>query len=372
MHTAAIVTSSDGVSHGQRDDTSGDALAAMLADAGFEVTTRLTVPDERDQIAAALRRAADDLAADVVVVTGGTGFGPRDVTPEATEDVVDRRAPGLAEAMRAAGRAATPMADLSRGTAGIRGTTLIIDVPGSPRGATESLEAVLPLLPHALQLLRGDTAQHPPAHGDEPADGTTTAGTGAMVTDHTHDHEHGQEEGHGHSHGLDEACALAHGDGWADRDWTLVAISASPVALMLLHWGRELGYRTVLVETDVSRITTEHKRHADLIVTSVGEVTPDTATDIVATDHDVSDLVDHLAEALRSDARWIGLMGSKRHTPPHIDALRERGFDDDQIARIERPIGIDIGSKTPPEIALATLAGLVADRNDRQVAVTRT
>lgn len=351
MHTAAIVTSSDGVSHEQREDVSGAALAEMLTDAGFEVATRVTVPDERDQIAAALRQAADEQRADVVVVTGGTGFGPRDVTPEATEDVIDRRAPGIAEAMRAAGRASTPMADLSRGTAGIRGATLVLNVPGSPRGATESLEAVLPLLPHALQLLAGDTAQHPPAHGEQPA---------------------GDDPHAGHSHGLDEACALAHGDGWVDRDWTLVTISASPVALMLLHWGHELGYRTVLVESDVSRITTDHKRHADLIVSSIGELTPDATFDLVATDHDVDDLVDHLAEALRSQARWIGLMGSKRHTPPHMEGLRERGFDDEQIARIERPIGIDLGSKTPPEIALATLAGLLADRNDREVTVVRT
>ncbi len=366
MHTAAIVTSSDGVSHGHRDDVSGDALAEMLVDAGFDVTTRITVPDERDEIAAALRRAADHLSADVVVVTGGTGFGPRDVTPEATEDVVDRRAPGLAEAMRAAGRASTPMADLSRGTAGIRGTTLVLNVPGSPRGATESLGAVLPLLPHALQLLGGDTAQHPPAHGGEPADGT--AATETQASSVASDHDHGES----HSHGLDEACATAHGDGSVDRDWTLVTISASPVALMLLHWGRELGYRTVLVERDVSRITTDHKRHADLIVTSVGELTPDSSCDVVATDHDDHDLVDHLAEALRSRARWIGLMGSMRHAPPHVDGLRDRGFDDEEIARIERPIGIDIGSKTPSEIALATLAGLIADRNAREVTVTRT
>ncbi len=150
-----------------------------------------------------------------------------------------------------------------------------------------------------------------------------------------------------------------------------MAITASPVALMLLHWGRELGYRTVLVENEVARISPDHRRHADLVVASVGEVTPDATCDVVATDHDIEDLPDHLAEALRSDARWIGLMGSARHTPPHIEALRDRGFSDREIARIERPIGIDIGSHTPPEIALATLAGLIADRNGRHVSVTR-
>lgn len=363
MHTAGIVTASDGVSRGTRDDASGDALEARLVDAGLEVVRRVTVPDERDEVAAALRRLADDDAVDVVVVTGGTGFGPRDVTPEATEDVVDRRAPGLAEAMRAAGRASTPMADLSRGTAGIRGTTLVLNVPGSPRGATESLEAVLPLLPHALQLLGGDTARHPRGHGDDPQ-------TPAPGHEPPRGHDHGHTHGPDHAHGLDEACALAHRGGHVDRDWTLVAISASPVALVLLHWGRELGYRTVLVEGEAARITPEHRHHADLVVASVGEAAPDATCDVVATDHDVEDLPDHLAEALRSDARWIGLMGSARHAPPHLEALRDRGFDDREIARIERPIGIDIGSTTPPEIALATLAGLVADRNGRQVRVT--
>lgn len=353
MHTCAIVTASDGVSHGTREDASGDALAQQLADAGFDLADRVVVPDDRDRIAGALRRLADDTGVDLVVVTGGTGFGPRDVTPEATEDVIDRRAPGLAEAMRAAGRASTPMADLSRATAGVRGRTLVVDVPGSPRGATESLAAVLPLLPHALQLLAGDTADHPAGHGDGHAQHGDTA--------HEHDH--------GHAH--DEACALAHGDGTVDRDWTLVAISASPVALMLLHWGRELGYRTVLVENDPARVSDDHRRHADQVVASVKEAGLDPTCDVVATDHDIDDLVDHLADALRSDARWIGLMGSKRHTPPHIAGLRATGFTDEQIARIERPIGLDLGSKTPPEIALATLAGLLADRNAREVTVTR-
>lgn len=351
MPTAAIVTASDGVSHGTREDASGDALAARLVAEGFEVVERVVVPDERDTIATALRRLADETGAGVVVVTGGTGFAPRDVTPEATEDVVDRRAPGLAEAMRAAGRASTPMADLSRATAGVRGTTLVLNVPGSPRGATESLDAVLPLLPHALQLLGGDTARHPDGHGDTPHH------------DHDHEHTHGYEG--------DEACALAHGHGEEERPWTLVTVSASPVALMLMHWGRELGYRTVLVEEDPARVSPEHRRHADRVVASVEEAAPGPDSDVVATDHDVTSLVDHLGAALRSDARWIGLMGSKRHTPPHIEALRERGFPDREIARIERPIGLDLGSHTPAEIALATLAGLLADRNDREVTVTR-
>lgn len=164
--SAAVVTSSDGVAYGHRDDGSGDAVAALLTDNGFTVDHRSVVPDDRETIASTLRELADDTGVALIAVTGGTGFGPRDVTPEATRDVLERETPGLAEAMRASGREKTPMADLSRGVCGIRGRTLILDLPGSPRGATESLEAVAGLLPHALDLLAGDTQQHPKGHGD--------------------------------------------------------------------------------------------------------------------------------------------------------------------------------------------------------------
>ena len=166
-HTAAVVTASDGVASGHRDDESGRVVADLLGRTGLEVLAHEQVEDDRTAIAATLTRLADETGVALIAVTGGTGFGPRDVTPEATEDVIDRRAPGLAEAMRAAGREKTPMADLSRAVCGVRGRTLILNLPGSPRGATESLEAVAGLLEHALTLLAGHTRHHPPGHGQE-------------------------------------------------------------------------------------------------------------------------------------------------------------------------------------------------------------
>jgi molybdenum cofactor synthesis domain-containing protein len=154
---AGVLTVSDRGSRGERVDTAGPAVAALLEAKGIEVTARDIVPDERDQIAAKLRNWADEEQLDVVMTTGGTGLALRDVTPEATADVADRYVPGFAEAMRAAGRASTPLADLSRATAVTRGRTLIINLPGSERGARESLEAVIELIPHAVEVLHDDT-----------------------------------------------------------------------------------------------------------------------------------------------------------------------------------------------------------------------
>ena len=154
---AAVITVSDGVSAGVREDTSGEVLQTMLEGHGMTVERHL-VPDEVDRISATIRDAAG--AAQLVVTTGGTGFGLRDVTPEATLSVLDREAPGLVHAMLAAGLEKTPMAALSRARAGSIGGTLVVNVPGSPKGASESLEAIIDLLPHALQLLSGDNRHH--------------------------------------------------------------------------------------------------------------------------------------------------------------------------------------------------------------------
>ena len=156
MSLAHVITISDGASHGKRDDKSGPALVGILYANQFEVTGPEIVPDERDRIAAAITKAADD-GSNLVITTGGTGLGPRDVTPQATASVIDYDVPGLTELMRRAGLETTPMAALTRGLAGVRGKTLVLNVPGSPRGAMESLEAVIPVLEHALALLRGET-----------------------------------------------------------------------------------------------------------------------------------------------------------------------------------------------------------------------
>ena len=155
MSRAHIVTISDRASAKKMEDESGPALVHIL-EAQFEVTGPQVVPDDVRRIADAIVDAVD-LGADVVVTTGGTGLGPRDVTPQATSEVIDFEVPGIAETMRRAGAAKTPMAALSRGLAGVRGRALIINVPGSVKGATESLDAVLPMLGHAVRLLHGDT-----------------------------------------------------------------------------------------------------------------------------------------------------------------------------------------------------------------------
>jgi molybdenum cofactor synthesis domain-containing protein len=152
---AAILTLSDKGSRGERVDESGPALAAWLAERGVQTVMSRIIADEFEQIVAVLKEWADTDAADLILTTGGTGVSPRDVTPEATLQVVERTIPGLGELMRLQSLEKTPMASLSRAAAGIRRQTLIINLPGSPRGALENLEAVWPAIGHAVEKIRG-------------------------------------------------------------------------------------------------------------------------------------------------------------------------------------------------------------------------
>lgn len=154
---AAILTVSDKGSRGERADTSGAAIRELLERIGADVTRHEVIADERDEIAERLRAWCDARAVDLIVTTGGTGLAARDVTPDATSDVAERPVPGIAEAMRSEGLQQTPRAMLSRGVAVVRGATLIVNLPGSEKGVRESLGAVLEVLPHAVQLLQGDT-----------------------------------------------------------------------------------------------------------------------------------------------------------------------------------------------------------------------
>lgn len=155
MYTAKVITVSDRSYRGEREDAGGPAVRALLRQAGYEVGAAEIVPDERERIEAALKKASDEEKIALIVTTGGTGFAPRDVTPEATMAVCEKPAPGIPEAMRAASMRITPKACLSRAAAGIRGRSLIINLPGSPKGACENLEAVLEPLAHGLYILRG-------------------------------------------------------------------------------------------------------------------------------------------------------------------------------------------------------------------------
>jgi molybdopterin adenylyltransferase len=403
LRRAAVVTVSDGVTHGTRADESGDVATLLLREGGFDVITRLVVPDERPEIEATLRLLAGDH--ELVATTGGTGFGPRDVTPEATRAVIDREAPGLAELMRRSGLEHTPMAALSRAVAGSLGGTLVVNLPGSPRGVRESLEAILHVIPHAVELLGGASGAHPTGHGLSSAAGprpVAPLGRGSVTVTAVKQigappcsvgakieiGPGGPLEGTLGCAEFDSAAvdaareALATGEP-GTRTFShelgdievfvephpappaLVVIAATPVALELLRLGHVLGYHTLLVEPRVERVTPEHHAAADEVRSSIEGIVLDDRTDAVHTDHDAPGVATAIASLLRAPTRFVGIMGSRRHVGPYVEELRTMGLPEGDLERLRSPVGIDLGAKSPQEIALSIAAGLVAAREHR-------
>jgi molybdenum cofactor synthesis domain-containing protein len=156
MMRAGVITISDRGYRGEREDTSGKVIQGMVRSLGAEIEFSTVVPDEQDKIKEALIQGADEMGLDLIVTTGGTGVSQRDVTPEATREVIEQEIPGFAEAMRMEGLKKTPHAMISRAVCGIRGRTLIVNLPGSPKAVQEGLEVILPVIPHVISKIQGD------------------------------------------------------------------------------------------------------------------------------------------------------------------------------------------------------------------------
>ena len=393
-----MLTVSDGVTHGIRDDESGDMAVRLLRDAGFDVSDRRVVPDERPDIESALRELAKTHG--LVVTTGGTGFGPRDVTPEATREVIEREAPGLAELMRATGLAHTPMAALSRAVAGALGSTLILNLPGSPKGVQESLASVLPVIPHAVEILGGAVGVHPTGHPPHagsrpPSEASTTMwveakavritgsppcavgnsmsivpggevhGTlgcaefdAAAVQAAAEIQERGEPEVRTFRHDQGNVEVYLEPHGASSR---LVLVSATDVARSLKAEMERQGRQVLLLEPRAERLTREDQPS----VRSLDDVPLGPDDEVVFTDHDAPGIADMLTTLLRSPVRFVGVMGSRRHVAHYVEELRARGFTDEDLDRVRSPLGLDLGGRRPEEIALSIAAGLVAARHDR-------